>query len=284
MLRHPCFDEKAHKIVGRVHLPVAPKCNIKCAFCERKIGNICEHRPGVSKNILSPMEAVEYVKKAVAIEPRIEIVGIAGPGDPLANEETFLTLKQIKAQIPNVKLCLATNGLALPENISHLLEAGVEFLTVTVNFSTPVTGAKILRFVKAGKETLYGEQAADFLLSCQIEGISLATKAGIRVKVNTVLIPEVNEHEIPEIAKLTAEAGAQLMNIIPLIPLGEFRGWREPTKKELVRARSSAVRYLPQFCLCKRCRADAVGIPGLGDSTLEAFCGLGDSTLEALCV
>jgi len=41
---HPCFNEKAHFSTARIHLPVAPKCNIQCNFCNRKIDK-CEHAP-----------------------------------------------------------------------------------------------------------------------------------------------------------------------------------------------------------------------------------------------
>jgi len=271
MLRHPCFDERAHRVVGRLHLPVAPRCNIKCAYCERKVGCVNERRPGVSTTIISPSEVVTYVERALAFEPRIEVVGIAGPGDALANEETFLALAEVKKHFPELKICLATNGLALPKSLPYLIEVGLQFLSVTVNFVTPETGTKIVRFVKEDK-VLMGKEAAKLLLSRQLEGIALASEAGIRVKVNTVLIPEVNDHEIPEIARLVAEAGAKLMNIIPLIPLGEYRTHRAPTKKEISRARYLASEFIPQFHLCKRCRADAVGVPGLGDSTLCALC------------
>ena len=36
ILEHPCFQEKCHGQFGRIHLPVAPKCTIQCAFCDRK--------------------------------------------------------------------------------------------------------------------------------------------------------------------------------------------------------------------------------------------------------
>ncbi len=272
MLRHPCFDEKAHRVVGRLHLPVAPRCNIKCAYCERKVGCVHENRPGVSRRVISPSEVVGYVERALAFEPRIEVVGVAGPGDALANEETFVALAEVRTHFPELKICLATNGLALPQSLPRLLEVGVQFLSVTVNFATPETGTKIVRLVKGKERRIMGEEAAKLLLSRQLEGIALAAEAGIRVKINTVLIPEVNDHEIPEIARLVAEAGARLMNIIPLIPLGEYRTHRAPTKKEVTHARSSAARFIPQFLVCKRCRADAVGVPGLGDSTLSALC------------
>ena len=34
---HPCFNEKMHDKVGRIHVPIAPKCNIQCNFCTRDI-------------------------------------------------------------------------------------------------------------------------------------------------------------------------------------------------------------------------------------------------------
>ena len=33
---HPCFSKDAHKKYGRIHLPVAPRCNMQCNFCNRK--------------------------------------------------------------------------------------------------------------------------------------------------------------------------------------------------------------------------------------------------------
>ena len=52
------------------------------------------------------------------------------------------------------------------------------------------------------------------------------------------------------------------MNLIPLIPLNMFKDLRSPTCEEISGARAKAEKYLPQFRLCKQCRADAVGIPG----------------------
>ena len=49
---HPCFNEKMHDKVGRVHLPIAPRCNIQCNFCTREI-NKCEQRPGVSSRVMT---------------------------------------------------------------------------------------------------------------------------------------------------------------------------------------------------------------------------------------
>jgi len=34
--KHPCFREEARGVCGRVHLPVAPQCNVKCNYCDRR--------------------------------------------------------------------------------------------------------------------------------------------------------------------------------------------------------------------------------------------------------
>ena len=79
--KHPCFNPDAKGKYGRVHLPVAPKCNIKCNFCDRKYDCVNESRPGVTSNILTPVQAGIYMEKVLEKEPRITVAGIAGiPG------------------------------------------------------------------------------------------------------------------------------------------------------------------------------------------------------------
>src|SRR3990172_2467010 len=113
---HPCFDEGAHNTVGRMHIPVAPRCNIQCRYCHRKVGSGSqENRPGVSYTILKPVEALAAVEKTVADDPSIRVIGVAGPGDALANEATFNSLGLIHKQFPDLIKCVSTNGLRLAE-------------------------------------------------------------------------------------------------------------------------------------------------------------------------
>ncbi|MEI8356029.1 MAG: nitrogen fixation protein NifB, partial [Deltaproteobacteria bacterium] len=110
---HPCFGGN-HKKNGRMHLAVAPKCNIKCGYCLRKHDCANESRPGVTSRILTPQEAIEKVREIMVSPiagPIIKVVGIAGPGDPLFNEETFETFAMVKSEFPHLMLCLSTNGL-----------------------------------------------------------------------------------------------------------------------------------------------------------------------------
>ena len=57
---HPCYSEKAHFRISRLHLPVAPKCNIHCNFCDKKISQYYHtSRPGLTYKILQPKEAIK---------------------------------------------------------------------------------------------------------------------------------------------------------------------------------------------------------------------------------
>ncbi|MBE0522550.1 MAG: radical SAM protein [Candidatus Methanoperedenaceae archaeon] len=259
---HPCYNEKAHFTTARIHLPVAPRCNIQCNYCIRKIDK-CEHRPGVAGSILNPQEALVRVDRYVKEMENLKVVGIAGPGEALANEETFETLRLVHEKYPDLIKCVASNGLLLAENVDRLVEVGVTSVTVTINAVDPEVAAKIYSFIRYHDRTYKGVEGAKILIENQFLGVKKASEAGLNVKVNTVLIPEINFDQIKEVAKKSAENGAILMNIIPLIPLHRLKDERAPECDELTMARTLAEEILPQFRLCRQCRADAIGIPGM---------------------
>ena len=93
-----------------------------------------------------------------------------------------------------------------------------------------------------------------------VRGLCLCAEYGLCVKVNTVLIPGVNEGEVEEIAGIAANAGAALMNIVPLIPCGKMQNIQSPTTWQMQQARQKAGKWIPQFTHCQQCRADACGV------------------------
>jgi nitrogen fixation protein NifB len=258
--RHPCFSKHAHFVVGRMHLPVAPKCNLGCRFCDRKVSD-CYHsfRPGVSSKILTPWEALELVTTK-AVDP-IKVVGIAGPGEPLYNPETFETLRLVHTSRPELTLCLSTNGLLLEEKAEELKELGVRTVTITMNAVTPETAEKIYEFAIIGGKKLTGMAAAKAIVEAQEEGLERAVEAGLIVKVNTVFIPGVNDIEVEAVAYAASEHGAVLHNIIPLIPLAKMADLAAPTCEELSSMRKRCGEIIEEFYHCKQCRADSIGIP-----------------------
>lgn len=270
MKEHPCFSEEAHRRSGRIHLPVAPACNIQCGYCVRSYDCVNESRPGVTSVVLSAKEAAERVDAVVDRQGDIAAVGVAGPGDPLANEETFAALDLVRRRHPHVIGCVSTNGLALPDRVGDLLACGVRSLTVTINAVMPETAAEVYIWVTGpGGERLRGVEAGAYLLDRQWEGLRKAVEAGLVVKVNSVLIPGVNDMELPALAHLAAEYGAHLHNILPLIPQNRFARATPPGPGAIHAARTACGEYLSQMSHCKQCRADACGLIGK-DRDMEA--------------
>jgi nitrogen fixation protein NifB len=259
---HPCFNRGAHKKYGRIHLPVAPRCNIQCRYCVRSFDCVNESRPGVASVILTPEQAMERVRAVVERDGRLSVVGVAGPGDPLANPESLRVLEMVDAEFPDVTLCLSTNGLLLPERIDALKRLHRLTLTVTVNAVLPETAARIYRWASYGGVTLRALDAGRLMVERQWEGLRWADEAGIVVKVNSVLIPGVNDLEIPLIARQAATLGVNVMNITPLIAQGEFAGVAPPKPAEIHAMRERCAPHLPLINHCRQCRADACGILG----------------------
>ena len=63
---HPCYSEEAHHYFARMHVAVAPACNIQCHYCNRKYDCSNESRPGVVSELLTPEEAVMKTKAVAA--------------------------------------------------------------------------------------------------------------------------------------------------------------------------------------------------------------------------
>lgn len=271
---HPCFGGNHHKN-GRMHLAVAPYCNIKCGYCTRRHDCANESRPGVTSRLLSPGEAIAKVREVMASEimgPIIKVIGIAGPGDPLANEETFETFRLVGAEFPHLIKCLSTNGLLLPEKIDDLAALGLGSLTVTLNTLDPAIGAKIYSFVDYHGRRYRGADGADILIANQLEGLQRAAEFGMTIKVNTVYIPGVNESQVSLIAERVRALGAMVMNVMPLIPQADFSGIAPPLPETIAEVQKANERIIGQFKHCKQCRADAVGLIGRDAEFAEAAC------------
>lgn len=270
-MKHPCFSYEAHHKYARMHLPVAPRCNISCNYCNRKFDCLHESRPGVTSEILSPeaaREKYDFVKGRVE---NLSVAGIAGPGDALANwSETRRTIELIRETDPDVIFCLSTNGLMLPEYAGELVELGVRHVTVTVNCLEPKIGEKIYKFVNYKGKRYEGVKGAAILISNQLAGIEYLARLGVVVKINIVMIKGINDGHIPEIVKKVKELGAFITNIMPMIPAGgsAFENLPRTPMREINKMRNICQADLQQMYHCRQCRADAVGLLG-EDRSLE---------------
>jgi nitrogen fixation protein NifB len=266
---HPCFNEAARKTAARIHLPVAPRCNVQCNFCDRRFDCVNESRPGVTSAVLSPQQAVYYLDRAMEKSPAIRVAGIAGPGDPFATpEETLETLRLVRNRYPKMLLCVASNGLEVAAHAADLAQLQVSHVTLTVNAVDPEIGARIYAWVRAGIRVLRGVEGAAVLLERQRAAIAELKKHGVTVKINTIVMPGINDRHTAEVAREVATSGADIMNCIPVYPVAGtlFEGLGELDRGKLAELRQGTAEFLPQMQHCTRCRADAVGLLGEAQS------------------
>ncbi|WP_044481479.1 nitrogenase cofactor biosynthesis protein NifB [Paenibacillus antibioticophila] len=278
--RHPCYSEAAHRYFARMHVPVAPACNIGCHYCNRKFDCVNESRPGVVSELLTPEEAARKAAGVAAQLLQLSVVGIAGPGDPLANpDKTFDTFRRIRSDVPDVTLCLSTNGLNLMKYLDQIVELGIAHVTITINAVDPDIGSQIYGWVydeESGRK-YEGREAASLLISRQLLGLKALSDKGVLVKVNSVLIPDVNDEHMPVLAGMVKRLGAFMHNIMPLIIAPgsryEQEGRAAPPPKLLHAVQEACGGAGAQIMRhCRQCRADAIGLLGedrSGDFTWE---------------
>ncbi|GAB4366228.1 MAG: nitrogenase cofactor biosynthesis protein NifB [Methylohalobius crimeensis] len=266
---HPCYSEEAHHYFARMHVAVAPACNIQCHYCNRKYDCANESRPGVVSELLTPEQAVKKTMAVAATIPQMTVLGIAGPGDPLANpERTFATFRMLSEQAPDIKLCVSTNGLSLPDAVDELAQHNIDHVTITINCVDPEVGAQIYPWVFWKNRRVKGKKAAKILIEQQQKGLEMLVARGILVKVNSVMIPGINDEHLKEVSKIVKSKGAFLHNVMPLIAEAEHgtfygvMGQRGPQPAELQALQDACAGDMNMMRHCRQCRADAVGLLG----------------------
>jgi nitrogen fixation protein NifB len=260
---HPCFYAGAKGGYGRVHLPVAPSCNIQCAYCRRDHDCPNENRPGVSTGLLSPEEAAERLERVLQEMPHISVAAVAGPGDAFCDPtRTLKTFELIRRKNRDISLCVSTNGLNVIDSIPHLSYLNVGYVTVTVNAIDPFIGARLHPTITVAGNVFSGLDAARTLIATQLEAILLLKAAGIVVKVNSVVVPEINERHLPFLAKSMGCLNVDLMNFLPLIPVAgtAMADMAPPNESAMRLLRERASRFVRQMHHCTRCRSDAAGL------------------------
>ena len=276
---HPCYSEQAHHYFARMHVAVAPACNIQCNYCNRKYDCVNESRPGVTSERLTPEQALRKIEAVAARMPQLSVLGIAGPGDALADaERTFETFELVRRKLPDLKLCLSTNGLALPDHVERIRDLAIDHVTVTINMIDPAVGEDIYAWVFYDHARRSGREASRILSERQIEGLRKLVEAGVLVKVNSVLIPGLNDRHLLEVNELVRRHGAFLHNVMPLLSdpahgtVFGLAGQRGPTAAELKGLQDRLGGGARLMKHCRQCRADAVGLLGEdlgGEFTLD---------------
>ncbi|SKA24551.1 nitrogenase cofactor biosynthesis protein NifB [Consotaella salsifontis] len=266
---HPCYSEEAHHYFARMHVAVAPACNIQCNYCNRKYDCSNESRPGVVSERLTPEQAARKVIAVANEVPQLSVLGIAGPGDGAYDwRKTRATFDLVRAALPDIRLCLSSNGLSLPDHLDELAEMAIGHVTLTINMIDPQIGTAIYPWIFWKGKRRTGLEASRILHERQMQSLEGLVARDILVKVNSVMIPGINDRHLLEVNRVVKAKGAFLHNIMPLISAPEhgtaygMAGQRGPTAAELKALQDACAGGANLMRHCRQCRADAVGLLG----------------------
>ncbi len=99
-------------------------------------------------------------------------------------------------------------------------------------------------------KTIYrGEQAARVLLERQLDAIKRSQGRRHHVKINTIIVPGINDEHAAEVAEEMRALGADMMNCIPLYPVANtpFAGFTEMPLSEVKAIRGRVAEIIPQM-------------------------------------
>ena len=228
---------------GRVHrdlrVSLTDRCNLRCTYCMPAEGLAWIPSP----DLLTVDEIVRVV--GVATSLGITEVRLTG-GEPLVRPEVVEIVSRLTA-LPNPPhLSLTTNGLRLDRLAKPLAEAGLARVNVSCDTLSRETFARL---------TLR-DRLPDVLA-----GIAAARASGLHpVKVNTVLMRDVNDHEAAALLRWARAEGVQL-RFIEQMPLDPQHGWSRAmmvTRAEILDQLAKAGFHLAP-------------VPGRGSAPAEEF-------------
>lgn len=204
-LRRPLVDR-----YGRVHtdlrISLTDKCSLRCTYCMP-----AEGVPWLQRDmILTTDELVRVAEVAAALG--IATVRLTG-GEPLLRRDVVdvvARMSRIEGSAGPLELSMTTNGLLLPKLAADLAAAGLQRVNISLDTLRPERFHELTR----------RDRFADVLA-----GIEAAQAAGLKpIKINTVAMRDVNDDEIVDLVRFSAERGLEA-RFIEQMPLDAGHIW-----------------------------------------------------------
>jgi GTP 3',8-cyclase len=190
-----------------LRISVTDRCNFRCRYC------MPEELFGPDHAFLPPSRLLSYeeIERLVRIFANLGVskVRITG-GEPLLRRELPKLIHMISAIDAIEDLALTTNGVYLKRYAHDLKQAGLK----RVNVSLDTLDDRTFAMLNSRKHTV----------SQVLEGIEAAVQAGLKVKINMVVIKGINDHEIGNVARHFRESGLTV-RFIEYMDVGNSNGW-----------------------------------------------------------
>ncbi len=214
------IDTQGRKI-RKLRLSLTDKCNLRCHYCMPVDSTFMDE-----KKFLSASQYSEIVSELVDLG--VEELRLTG-GEPLlrpAFEEIVKGISSLKLK----KIGLTTNGIFLDRYLDILKDNRVFHLNISLDSLNPENFRNITH--------------GDYLTRV-LGNISRAHKMGFVVKINTVAMKDVNDHELEDFVEFSERTGIEV-RFLELMRIGHARGAQE---KQFIPAKDMIARLMETHLL-----------------------------------
>ena len=222
--KQPLVDSKAKGLTdafGRqityLRLSITDRCDLRCTYC------MPERMTFLPKaDVLSFEELTQIVD--MFISRGVTKLRITG-GEPLVRKDVMGLLERMSLRLNDglKEICLTTNGVALAKHAQRLADLNVKRINVSLDTLDRDKFAALTRRDK---------------LQDVLNGLAAARDAGLKVKINTVALGDVNREEISDIISWSHGEGFDI-SLIEVMPMGEGAADRESAFLSLSDVRKS---------------------------------------------
>ena len=213
------------RVARDLRVSLTDRCNLRCTYCMP-----AEGLPWLpTDDLLTDAEILRLVGVGVS-RLGITSVRLTG-GEPLLRKNLEALVAGIAALRPRPSIAMTTNAIGLATRVAGLAAAGLDRINISVDTLDPDTFASLSRRRR---------------LPDVLAGVRAARAAGLDpVKINTVLLRGVNDHEAIDLLRWAMAEGVQL-RFIEQMPLDAQHGWR---RTEMVTAAEIRARLTEQVNL-----------------------------------
>lgn len=185
--------------VSYLRLSVTDRCDLRCSYCMPERMTFLPR-----KDVLSFEELDELVAAFASFGVnKLRITG----GEPLVRKDIMELMARFSRHLGHGldELTMTTNGTMLAKYAGELSAIGVRRINVSLDTLS---------------RDLFARIARRDMLDDVLEGINAAIRSGLKVKINTVALAGLNEHELPDLIRFAHGCGADI-TFIETMPMGE---------------------------------------------------------------
>ncbi|TDT32879.1 GTP 3',8-cyclase MoaA [Naumannella halotolerans] len=231
------------RVATDLRVSLTDRCNLRCTYCMPAQG--LDWLPHAE--VLTNEELIRLIRIAVE-NLGITSIRLTG-GEPLLRPDLAQILAGIAALRPRPRIAMTSNGIGLARRAVELAELGLDRINVSLDTLDPETFKRLTRRRR---------------LPDVLDGVEAAVAAGLApVKINSVLMRGVNDHEAADLLEWAVRTGVEL-RFIEQMPLDAQHGW---TRADMVTAAEIRRRLQERFVLTE----DPADVIARGSAPAELF-------------